>query len=52
MRYGADRPCKLKRSIIDAGADERLRWMRGVVSLNHGDGRGLFVADYRDVESS
>jgi hypothetical protein len=45
-RYAGDRPIKLKRAIVSVEAEERYRWMRGVVGLEHGSGIGTDVDDY------
>lgn len=45
-RYAGDRPTKLKRAIVSVEAEERYRWMRGIVGLEHGPGTGTDVDDY------
>lgn len=45
-RYAGARPAKLKRAIASASEEERYRWMRGVVGLEHGERDGMEVEDF------
>jgi hypothetical protein len=45
-QYGGDRPSRLKRSIVDAGPDERTRWMNEQLGLGASVSPGKMVSDY------
>jgi hypothetical protein len=45
-RYGGVRPSKLKRAIVEATEEERLRWMRSVASLDQRHEAGTIAVDF------